>query len=59
MTPEEHVKQLIESVGAVVEFLKIFYDKLIDQGFDTWQAMALTEKFLEVTLGQVRGHDDP
>lgn len=48
MTPEEKINELIDSIGAVAETLKIFYDKLIDQGFDEGKAIALTIGLMRV-----------
>lgn len=50
MTPEEKVKELMTSLGAVAETLKVFYDDLIDEGFNEVQAMSLTLKLLEKCL---------
>lgn len=48
MTPEEKINELVSSIGAVAETLKIFYDRLIDQGFDEVKAVSLTIGFMKV-----------
>lgn len=50
MTPEEKIENLINSFGAISEMLKMFYDRLIEQGFTRAQALQLTGKFLEATI---------
>lgn len=50
MTPKEKIENLINNFGAISEMLKVFYDRLIGQGFTSAQALQLTGKMLETTI---------
>lgn len=58
MSPEERVRGLINSIGAIAEMLKIFYDKSIDQGFSNQQALYLSGVFLETCINTSNKDDD-
>lgn len=51
MTPEEQVKNLMETLGAISETCKALYDRLVDQGFTEGQALYLTGDFLKSITG--------
>ena len=42
----DSVKKIIESVGALAELAKLFYDSLIKNGFNDKQAMEFTDEFI-------------
>lgn len=50
MTPEEEIKNFLVSLGALSEMLKVFYDRLIAQGFNEFQAIKLTGVLLTSTI---------
>jgi len=52
MAPNEELTNLLNSIGAIAEMLKIMYDRLLDQGFDDFQAMRLTIEFLKATMAK-------
>lgn len=51
MNPEEQVKLLMDTLGAIGETRKALYDRLVEQGFTERQALYLTGDFLKSITG--------
>lgn len=47
MTPEEQIRQLIESIGGMCEMTRLWYDGFIAQGFTEVQALYLAGDLLK------------
>lgn len=47
MTPEEQIRQLIESIGSMCEMTRLWYDGFIAQGFTEAQALYLASDQLK------------
>lgn len=57
MNPLERIKDLMNSIGAISEVMKMWYDAFLEQGFDKTQATFLTGKALEAMLGATNDRD--
>ena len=52
MTPEEKIGKLIESIGAVSEVTRLWYDAFLSRGFSESQALYLSVEILKDQLKQ-------
>lgn len=57
MTPDEKIKKLVESIGAVSEVTRLWYDAFLAQGFSESQALYLAVEILKDQLKQT--NEDP
>lgn len=57
MNPLEQIKDLMNSIGAISEVMKMWYDAFLEQGFDKNQALYLTGKALAAILGTTNDSD--
>lgn len=46
------IKDIINSVGATAEMLRLFYDNLIKQGFTNQEALQLTSNYMKAVFGK-------
>lgn len=52
MTPDEKIKKLVESIGAVSEVTRLWYDAFLSRGFTESQALYLAIEILKDQLKQ-------
>ena len=52
MTPDDKIKNLIESIGAISEVTKLWYDSFLSRGFSESQALYLAIEILKDQLKQ-------
>ena len=57
MNPLDRIKDLMNSIGAISEVMKMWYDAFLEQGFDKNQALYLTGKALGAMLGTANDRD--
>lgn len=57
MNPLERIKDLMNSIGAISEVMKMWYDAFQGQGFNKNQALYLTGKALAAMLGTTNDRD--
>ena len=52
MTPDDKINKLIESIGAISEITRLWYDAFLSRGFSESQALYLAIEILKVQLKQ-------
>lgn len=52
MTPEDKINRLVESIGAVSEVTRLWYDAFLSRGFTESQALYLAIEILKDQLKQ-------
>lgn len=52
MTPDDKINKLIESIGAISEVTRLWYDAFLSRGFSESQALYLAIEILKDQLKQ-------
>lgn len=58
MTPDDKINKLIESIGAVSEVTRLWYDAFLSRGFSESQALYLSVEILKDQLKQTNENPD-
>lgn len=52
---KDKLQEMVDCIGALAAIMALTYKTMIDAGFDTGEAVVLSQSMLELILGQING----